>query len=253
MDANRTITGKIRRKRLTDDIIDRLVAMIRNGDIKPGDRLPAEPVLMERFGVGRSSLREAIGALSLTGVLSVSPGRGTYVVATSDEFLARPLQWGLAATWQDKILEVIEARAVLEQAIAALAAERATPEDMLSIRDQHEQLCKDSASEKKIINADFGFHKALAMACHNNILERFFEELQLQIKSWMEHKSIIPGAYDHVCDEHAAIVKALEQRDAAKARSAMRAHLKHAGDHLILAMQAEKAAHGKTKKSRIKK
>lgn len=234
--AEKKLSGKIRRKRLTDDIIDRLVAMIREGDLRPGDRLPAEPVLMERFGVGRSSLREAIGALSLTGVLSVSPGRGTSVVATSEEFLARPRQWGLSAAWQGKIHEIIEARSSLEQSIAGLAAERATEADITAIRAQHEQLRKDKVSGKKIISADFGFHKALASASHNSILERFFEELQLQVRSWMEQKSVVSGAYDHVFDEHAAIVDALERRDPAGARAAVYEHLKHAGDHLLVAL-----------------
>lgn len=250
MTAKMNMTGKIRRKRLTDDIIDRLVAMIREGDIKTGDRLPAEPILMERFGVGRSSLREAIGALSLTGVLSVSPGRGTYVVATSEEFLARPLQWGLAAAWQDKLHEIIEARTALEQAIVGFAAERATDNDLAAIRAQHEQLRKDRSAGKKIINADFGFHKALAAACRNTILERFFEELQLQIRGWMEQKALVPGAYDHVFDEHAAILAALEQRNARQARIAVQQHLQHAGDHLLVALQAQDAPTAAPKKSR---
>lgn len=253
MTPEKKMSGKIRRKRLTDDIIDRLVAMIREGDVKTGDRLPAEPVLMDRFGVGRSSLREAIGALSLTGVLSVSPGRGTYVVATSDEFLARPLQWGLSAAWQDKIQEIIEARTTLEQSIAGFAAERATEADIAAIRAQHEQLRKDKAGGKKIISADFGFHKALAAACHNSILERFFEELQLQIRSWMEQKAVIPGAYDHVFDEHATILAALERRDPAKAKAAVHAHLKHAGDHLIVALKSHKSSQTAAQKPGKKK
>jgi GntR family transcriptional repressor for pyruvate dehydrogenase complex len=250
MTTEKKMPGKIRRKRLTDDIIDQLVSMIRDGHLKTGDRLPAEPELMERFGVGRSSLREAIGALSLTGVLSVSPGRGTHVVATSHEFLARPLKWGLSAAWQDKIQEIIEARTALEQSIAAFAAERATDADIAALRAQHEQLHKDKMGGKKIINADFGFHKTLAAACHNSILERFFEELQLQIKSWMEQKAVVTGAYDHVFDEHAAILAAIERRSPADARAAVHEHLKHAGDHLIVSLKAKEVTEETPKKNK---
>ena len=64
---------------MTDQIIDQLIAMITDGKLKPGDKLPSETALMEQFGVGRSSLREAVGALSLIGMLTVRPGHGTHV------------------------------------------------------------------------------------------------------------------------------------------------------------------------------
>lgn len=240
---------KIQRKRLTDEIIDHLVGMVRNGALTAGDRLPPEPVLMDQFGVGRSSLREAIGALSLTGILSVSPGRGTFVVATPEEFLARPRQWGLSAVWQGKVQEVIEARIVLEQTIVGYAAERATKEDIAAIRDQLNQLQKVIPSGKKIIQADFGFHKALARACHNGILERFFDEIQQQVKSWMTQKSLVPGAYARVFEEHAAVLAAIEQRDAEQAKAAMQAHLKHAGDHLLASLGEQHHAPASEKKA----
>ena len=233
---------KIQRKRLTDDIIDHLVSMIRTGSLKAGDRLPPEPVLMEQFGVGRSSLREAIGALSLTGILSVSPGRGTFVVATPEEFLARPRQWGLSAAWKGRIQEVIEARIVLEQTIVGFAAERATEEDIAAIRTQLEQMKKDKVSGKRIIHSDYSFHKALAKASHNVILERFFEEIQQQVRSWMEQKASVAGAYDRVADEHAEVLAAIERRDVAKAKAAMEGHLKHAGEHLLASLDDQPPA-----------
>ena len=82
---------QLERKRLTDQIIDRLVDMIEKGNFKPGDKLPPEPELMELFGVGRSSIREAINALSLFGLLTVRPGQGTHVAVFSEEHLAKPL------------------------------------------------------------------------------------------------------------------------------------------------------------------
>ena len=232
----KTTPGKIQRKRLTDEIIDRLINMIRSGALKAGDRLPPEPMLMEQFGVGRSSLREAVGALSLTGILSVSPGRGTSVVATPEEFLARPRQWGLSAAWKGRIQEVVEARIVLEQTIVGFAAERATEEDIAAIRTQLELLQKDKPGGKKIIQSDYGFHKALAKASHNVILERFFDEIQQQVKSWMEQKSLVAGAYDRVFDEHAAVLTAIERRDVRRAKAAMAAHLKNAGNHLLASL-----------------
>ena len=76
---------QIRRERLAGQIAEKIIQMIRNGDLKPGDKLPSEPELMKKFSVGRSSIREAIGALSLIGLITVRPGQGTHVAAPSGD------------------------------------------------------------------------------------------------------------------------------------------------------------------------
>src|SRR3989339_1478998 len=96
---------RIERKRVTDQIIDQMISMITDGKFKPGDKLPPEPALMEQFGVGRSSLREAIGALSLIGMLTVRPGYGTHVSASLGESASKPLRWGMFMGWREKLHE----------------------------------------------------------------------------------------------------------------------------------------------------
>ena len=103
-------TLQIKRKRLTDQIIDKLISMIASGSLQLGSKLPAEHELMEQFGVGRSSIREAIGALSLIGLLTVSPGRGTHVAVSSDKTLAKSTKWAMLTIGGDKIHELIEAQ-----------------------------------------------------------------------------------------------------------------------------------------------
>ena len=76
-------TFQLKRKRLADQVADHLMALIAGGELKPGDRLPPEPELMKQFQVGRSSIREAIGALSLVGLVSVKAGQGTHVTGFS--------------------------------------------------------------------------------------------------------------------------------------------------------------------------
>lgn len=123
----------IKRRRLTDQIVDRLVSLIVRGNLKNGDKLPVERELMEQFGVGRSSLREAIGALLLTGVLTTHPGRGTFVSISSDEFTSQALTWRVQMG-RENIKEIVEARIVLEQAIAGLAAVNATETDIAEVK-----------------------------------------------------------------------------------------------------------------------
>lgn len=224
------------RKRLTDQIIDHFLSLFAAGKLRRGDKLPAEHVLMKQFGVGRSSLREAIGALSLVGLLTVRPGHGTHVDMSADEFLAKPLRWGLSMIGSDRVHELIEARIALEQTIAGLAAERATDEELADIRYWHNQLRAVRRPGRKGIQADLSFHAALAKASHNDVLRRFHAELRQPLRSWMEQKAALVGGYDLTISQHEAILKAVEGRDVKTAEAAMRAHLESVGERLLAAL-----------------
>lgn len=226
----------LEKKRLTDQIIDHFVSLLTSGKLRRGDRLPPEHVLMKQFGVGRSSLREAIGALSLVGLLTVRPGRGTHVNMSADEFLAKPLRWGLSMIGRDRVHELIEARIALEQTIVGFAAKRATKEDLTEIRYWHNQLRSMRRPGRKGIQADLSFHAALAKASHNDVLRRFQAELRQPLRSWMEQKAALVRGYDLTISQHEAILKAVEARDVEGAEAAMRAHLESVGERLLAAL-----------------
>jgi GntR family transcriptional repressor for pyruvate dehydrogenase complex len=224
---------KIQRKRLSDQIIESLVAMIADGELKPGDKLPPEPQLMDQFGVGRSSIREAIGALELIGLVTVRPGHGTHVTDSPDKVQSTSIGLSLVAIGHDKIRELVEARIELEQVIVRLAAERATKEDITEIKAQHKKLTASAKSGRKLIDSDLGFHIALATASHNSVLLRFLTELRQPMRHWMEQKAKTGRRYDQVIDQHETILNAIEARDPETAQSAMRIHLEMAGEKLI--------------------
>jgi len=232
---------RIERKRLTDQIIDQVTAMIESGKFKPGDKLPPEPVLMEQFGVGRSSLREAIGALSLIGMLSVRPGRGTHVAAQAGDAASKPLRWGMFLSWREKLHEFVEARIALEETLVGMAAQRASEEDIEEIRRCHGLLKGTRTTGRKAIQADLVFHMAIANASHNSILARFLEELRHPVRNWMEQKGSLVGGYDRVYDQHDAILTAILARDPVGAQRAMRAHLESVGERLTAALLERRA------------
>ena len=182
---------RIQRKRLSDQIIDNLISMIASGELKPGDKLPPEPELMEQFGVGRGSIRQAIGALELIGLITVRPGHGTHVTHSNDKIQAKSIGWSLLTIGHEKIRELVEARVELEQAIVKLAAERATEEEIAEIKAQQKKLKEAKRSGRKLIRADLGFHTALAKASQNSVLLRFLSELRQPIRHWMEQKDMI--------------------------------------------------------------
>ncbi len=229
---------QIERKRLADQVAERLMALIAEGRLQPGDRLPSELELMKQFQVGRSSIREAIGALSLIGLVTVKPGQGTHVADFSAEGEAKRI--GLIGIGREKINELVEARIELECVIVRLAAERATDEEIAEIRSKHEQLKEALSRDDEPITADLEFHLAVARSCHNSVLIRFLMELRQPIWHWMKQKAKYDWGYAPVYDQHEAILQAIENRDGIQAEKALKAHLRSAGERLINTMQAEK-------------
>jgi GntR family transcriptional repressor for pyruvate dehydrogenase complex len=231
---------KIERKRLSGQIIERIIAMITSGELKAGDKLPPEPQLMKQFGVGRSSIREAIGALSLLGLVTVGPGHGTFITDSHNKAQSNSIAISLITIGHGKIRELIEARSEVEQSIVRLASKRATKEDIIELKAQHKKLKdglkKGLKSGEKLIEADLGFHAALSKICKNSILERFFSELRQPMRNWMEQMASYDWDFEQALEEHQAILKAIETRDPEKARMTMRIHVEIAGKKLSSAL-----------------
>ncbi|OYT96645.1 MAG: transcriptional regulator PdhR [Pseudomonas sp. PGPPP3] len=164
----------INQRRLSDDIVSQLEALILEGSLKTGERLPAERALAERFGVSRPSLREAIQKLVAKGLLVSRQGGGNYVAE------------GLGATFSDPLLHLLESspeaqrdllefRHTLEGSCAFYAAQRATELDRERLREAFEELQQCYAGVGKVTRAQEGaadarFHLAIAEASHNAVL-----------------------------------------------------------------------------------
>ncbi|WP_349572814.1 FCD domain-containing protein [Azotobacter salinestris] len=166
--------GPVRQRRLSDDIVERLEAMILEGSLKAGERLPAERVLAEQFGVSRPSLREAIQRLAARGLLVSRQGGGTYVAEALGSTFSDPLVQLLESSTEAQ-RDLLEFRHTLEGACAFYAAQRATPLDHERLRAAFERLqrCYDApvpggSTEEGL--ADAHFHLAIAEASHNAVL-----------------------------------------------------------------------------------
>ena len=223
--------NQVTRRRLTEEIVDQLVSLIVSGKLKRGNKLPPERELMKQLGVGRSSLREAIGSLSLIGVLVVRPGSGTYVTVSREEFLAKPLSWGIPIG-HGRTQELVEARRILEEATASLAAERASEADIAEMRYHLTQMKTNRRHLRKVINADMSFHETLAKASYNSLLLNFLMQIGNLLRSWKEETLLIPGVYDSAVEEHEKILSAIEEHNAERARAALCRHLESVGDAL---------------------
>ncbi len=222
----------IERTTVVDEIVKRLESLIRERRLKPGDKLPSERELMHQLGVGRSSLREAIKALRAIGVIEVSVGEGMFVGRGQTSLLSKPLAWGLLLS-ERSVEEVIEARICVESKLAALAAERATDDEIAAIGDCLAALRASMHDAEEYGRRDFEFHMAIARAGHNQILANVVESLRQILYMWMvEVFAALPDRADSIAD-HEAMYEAIRARDPDKARRVIETSMQRGGARLL--------------------
>jgi GntR family transcriptional repressor for pyruvate dehydrogenase complex len=217
---------------LSEAAFEKLINSLIHGAWKEGDRIPPERELCQKLGIGRASLREALKALELIGMLESKVGDGTFVCPRSD-FLSRPLLWAITGTDRNELRDLVEARRLLEVDIAALAAERATNEELEQIAEAVEEFRRNVDVPAAALEADMKFHMAVARAAHNEVLTNAVQLLRNLMKHWLLLKLRLPSAAAMVLQQHEAICSAIRYRDAALARSLMSEHLSQMGRLLI--------------------
>ena len=215
----------LQRTTLTEAAFDQLISHVVNGKWKAGDRIPPERELCQQLGIARTSLREALKALELIGMLDSRVGDGTFVCPRS-EFLSRPLLWAFSGASDSRIQEIMEARTTIEESIATLAAERATPKSIKAIGAAVQMMRDNIARGESILDADMAFHIALAAAAENILLANAVQLLRNLMRQWLYYKVLIPDVPGTVLRRHAAIYRAVAQHNPMAARREMRLHLK---------------------------
>src|ERR1700682_809656 len=119
----------ISRLSLSDEIVEQIIDLISRGILRPGGRMPSEKQLCQQFGVGRTSVREALRSLSVMGILESHAGDGTFVSLNRNRYIERAFQWGLLL--DRKVAEdLVQTRLILESNTAYVAARKATPNDL---------------------------------------------------------------------------------------------------------------------------
>jgi GntR family transcriptional repressor for pyruvate dehydrogenase complex len=147
-----------------------LERMIVDGELVPGEKLPAERELAQHFGVSRVSIREALRELENRGLVDRRPGRGTIVLQPGERSAALVTSLGLLASLNPELQHILELRAVIEPPIAAIAASRATARDVAMLRELVESMEADPAQER-YAELDKAFHEAIARYAHNPLFE----------------------------------------------------------------------------------
>ena len=214
----------IKSTRIYEEIVRQVKAMIAEGRLKGGDRLPPERDLAEKFVVSRTSVREALRALESLGLVEIRPGEGTFVREVSIDALIEPLAL-LMVSQREATGELFEARRLLEPSLAALAAIRATPEEMQEMERILEDQAKEVAAGRTGMLQDGALHAAIANSAHNRAITRIVNALMDLLTQSREESLHTPGRPTRSHEDHRRILEAVRRRDEVAAHRSMLDHL----------------------------
>jgi GntR family transcriptional repressor for pyruvate dehydrogenase complex len=219
---------EIRHGRLYEKIVDQIETRILKGDLEPGDKLPSESELAKQFCVSRTAIREAMKALSQKGLVVIQPGRGTFVIDSTSSAMRNSIDLVVKIGSIDGIVDLVEVREILEPEIAAMAANRATSDQIAEMVEAVEAMNKAMNNPEAFIEADLDFHLALAKATHNTLIPILIDSLVDLLREHRARAASVKGGIERSQPYHKQILEAVQNGDADLARETMRQHLKQA-------------------------
>ncbi len=215
-------------QRLHVSIVQRFHALIQQGTLKHGAKLPAERVLAEQLNVGRSSVREAIRTLELQGLVVSKHGSGTFINTQSLDAVAALMTTSLGAGLgadEGQLRDIFEVRHLLEPQLAALAAQKATPEDVERLATILEEQQRQIMEGETGVDADTEFHFALATATHNAALVKVVSAVEDVLRQSRNQSLQQPGRAERSLASHHQILEMVREGNHLGAREAMEHHL----------------------------
>lgn len=218
----------ISRQKLSDKVFDRLWEMIVSGELLPGDTIPSERKLMEKFAVGRPAVREALQALANKGVITISHGERSRVNELTANIALDQIDdvAKLLLSAEPSNLEHLkQVRKILEAGTVAIAAKHRNADDLQNLRDLVEAQRQNLNSPKDFIEADIAFHTAIATASRNPLLQAVTQAMLTWLFEYYKPLLHWSGREEITLLEHSKLVDHLEAGDAEAAAALMREHL----------------------------
>lgn len=232
----------IRSERLFERIVEQIERQVALGNLKPGDRLPSERELCDQFSVSRTAVREAMKALTLQGLVSVLPGRGTFITDGTSMAVRHSVDLMIKLGEQESIIDLVEVREILEPEIAALAAIRASPEQLLMMQEAVEAMDQAMNDADTFIEADLDFHLSLAQATNNRLIPVLVDTLVDLLREHRKRAASVKGGLERGQPFHRRILQAVKEKKPEKARQEMQAHLRQVREDIALSLALEKTS-----------
>lgn len=224
---------KIVRRKLSDQVLERLREMIVRGELGPGDLMPSERTLMERFGVGRPAVREAMQSMHTLGLISISHGERARVSELSADLMFRQMDMVarmLLSASPDNLEHLKEARRLFEVGMVRIAAQNATADDVEDLKGLIEAQREKLGDAAAFIKGDMAFHIKVSSISGNPIFQAVSEAMLNWVFNYHTDLLIWSGQEDVTLREHSEIVKCIENQEPEKAALEMQSHLNRSND-----------------------
>jgi DNA-binding FadR family transcriptional regulator len=221
-------TDQIVRRKLSDQVFARLERMITSAELKPGDTMPSERELMQRFGVGRPAIREAMQNLANRGLVSISHGERARVLEVSARSILQQVDLTakiMLAQSSDSLEHLKSSRIFFERGMAREAAEKANETDIAELQGILERQRQALGQPDAFIAADMAFHRRVAAITGNPIFAAISEAMLAWLKTYHTEMLIWSGKENLTLSEHQEILGRIAAHDADGAETAMRKHL----------------------------
>lgn len=221
----------IRRRKLAHEVLDRLLAQLREGDYPVGTTLPSERELMERFAVGRPAVREALQALERMGLIRIVHGEGARVLPLSMHSIIGQISESathLLSSSDDLLEHLKEARMAFEVGMVRMAAEHGTEEGIAALHEALEANRDSAADQARFQATDMAFHQAIAAVSGNPIYPAVSQAMLEWLGQFHAHLVRKPGAERVIVSEHERIYERIAAGDADGAAKAIIEHLTRA-------------------------
>jgi GntR family transcriptional regulator, transcriptional repressor for pyruvate dehydrogenase complex len=220
-----TVYKLVRSSRLYEQIVQQIEESIVQGKLKPGDQLPAERELAQRFGVSRTAVREAVKALREKGLVEAYSGRGTFITDGTTQAVRQSLDLMVKIGQPEGFSHLAEVRAILEPEIAARAATRIQESELATMREAVAAMDAAGQDPDAYIEADLDFHLALAEGAANPLILSLLDSIVGLLREQRLRIFEVSGGPERGQIHHKKILEAVERHDSAAARKAMRDHL----------------------------
>lgn len=224
--AAKPLYRAVKTSRLFEQIVQQVEDSILQGQLKPGDQLPAERDLAQRFGVSRTAVREAVKTLREKGLVEAYSGRGTFVTNGTSQAMRQSLDLMIRINPQEGSANLAELRLVLEPEIAGLAATRIEEQLLTTMREAVAVMSRNLHDPDAYVEADLDFHLALAEAAGNPLILSLLDSIVGLLRDQRSRIFNVDGGPERGQYHHKRILRAVEQGEPDLAREAMRAHLK---------------------------
>jgi GntR family transcriptional regulator, transcriptional repressor for pyruvate dehydrogenase complex len=226
---NHSITAMepIDRTGITELVVQRIKELLGRGELKAGSRLPPERELADMLHISRPSLRTALKALSVMGVIRAKPGAGTYIAQSLPEVFTEPMHF-MTLINNTSVEELFEMRLIIEAGLAELAAERATESDIAALIQEVEGMKANTGDPEEFLKHDVRFHQVMARAANNKLMSGVMDTVaQLLFHMRRQNVGRAPDLEDAI-EWHEKITMALQKHDPKRAKEMLSGHLRAA-------------------------